>query len=288
MERKKQKLFAALLWIVAILLVAISGIGLAGARASAAESYFCDDGIFAGEGETVSATYTITCDSYVQNEDYRGWKAPSYTPAGNSTMSNYCSVLAGMNVIGYYDRYYTDLIPNYEPGLTTQNGFFYLPNLGEAQLKTVFTTLYSYMRVNVDGPGATKADFKNGLSRYVQEQKHSVSYTSFYKSSTNVNLTKMQQMAAQNKVGVLFLNRYNFVYGFGNKEGSRTVYMSKANIGHMMMVFGYITVDYYKNGSKFLSETYLEASSCVSTAEQGYIKMDDYLQIEDALIINIS
>lgn len=288
MERKKQKLFAALLWIVAILLVAISGIGLADARASAAESYFCDDGIFAGEGESVRDNYTIQYDSYVQNNKYRVLKAPSYSPYNDGSMTNFCSAIAGMNVVGFYDRYYPNLIPNYEPGITTNSGYFYLPYLGAQELKTLIIDLYSYMRVNVDGPGATEADFKNGLSRYVQEQKHSVSYTSFYKSSTNVNLTKMQQMVAQNKVAVLFLNRYNFVYNIYTYDDHSDVYKINSNSGHMMMVYGYFTVDYYKNGSKFLSETYLEASSCFSTGDQGYIKMDDYLQIQDALIINIS
>ena len=54
-----------------------------------------------------------------------------------------------------------------------------------------------------------------------------------------------------------------------------------------MMVYGYFTVDYYKNGSKFLTETYLCASSCNSFADAGFIKMDDNLTIDDAIIVQI-
>ena len=55
-----------------------------------------------------------------------------------------------------------------------------------------------------------------------------------------------------------------------------------------MMVYGYITINYYNNGSLFRTDTYLQASSGFGSGEQGYIKMDDDLDIEEALIVNIS
>ena len=55
-----------------------------------------------------------------------------------------------------------------------------------------------------------------------------------------------------------------------------------------MMVYGYITVRYYDNGSLIGTDTFLQASSGFNTADQGYIRMDDYLQIEEALIVNVS
>lgn len=54
-----------------------------------------------------------------------------------------------------------------------------------------------------------------------------------------------------------------------------------------MMVYGYQTIAYYKNGVNFRTDTYLQASSGFGSAETGYIKMNDYIGIMDALIINI-
>ena len=144
------------------------------------------------------------------------------------------------------------------------------------------------MNVNVVAPGATENDYKTGLTRYVKEQGYNLSFTSFHGNSTCVDLNKVAQMAANNKVGVIFCNRYNFVYGFNDKDNSRKVVQKIANAGHMMMVYGYFTVDYYKNGSKFLTETFLEVTSCYSSGDRGYVKMNDYLEIDDALIMNIS
>lgn len=284
MKRTKNKLLLVAVWLACILLIAANG--LAVGRASASAAHYCDEGVYEGSDVSTSANYTITYDSYIEYNDYRVTCAPSLH-SGGAGVVNACTAIAGLNVMAFYDRYYTNLIPNHEPGLEFKGVYRYYPNLGETEVDTAFSKLYNYMQVNVSAPGATETDFKNGLTRYVNEQGYSVSYNSMYKNATTVNLTKVQQMVNNKRVGVLFLSGYNFVYGFDVEENSRTVYRSVYASGHVMMVYGYFTVDYYKNGSKFLTETYLCASSCNSFADAGFIKMDDNLTIDDAIIVQI-
>lgn len=284
MKRTKNKLLLVAVWLACILLIAANG--LAVGRASASAAHYCDEGVYEGSGSSTSGTYTITYDSYVEHNDYRVTCAPSLSNGGAGTTDG-CAAVAGLNVLAFYDRYYTNLIPNHEPGIEYNGEYTYMPNLGSTALKELYLTLYSYMQVGVSGPGASEADFKNGLTRYVNEQGYSVSYNSMYKNATTVNLTKVQQMVNNKRVGVLFLSGYNFVYGFDVEENSRKVYCSVYTSGHVMMVYGYFTVDYYKNGSRFLTETYLCASSCDSFADAGFIKMDDNLTIDDAIIVQI-
>ena len=287
MKTTKEKRFAAAKWAMVGVLCLTCALGFTTGRAKAS-AFYCDDGIYAGEGESVSTTYTIEYDYLVEHNEHRVYEAPGI---GNSLsgVSNYCSVLAGVNVVMYYDRFYPNLIPNFDPLFYYgDNEFMYKPDLSYPEVTNVFSTLYNYMNVNVVAPGATENDYKTGLSRYVREKGYNLSFTSFQGNSTCVDLNKVAQMAASNKVGVLFCNRYNFVYGISDYNNVRTVAQKSANVGHMMMVYGYFTVDYYKNGSKFLTETYLEVTSCYSSGDRGYVKMNDYLEIDDALIMNIS
>ncbi len=286
MKTTKEKRFAAAKWAMVGVLCLTCALGFTTGHAKAS-AFYCDDGIYAGEGESVSTTYTIEYDYLVEHNEHRVYEAPGI---GNSLsgVSNYCSVLAGVNVITYYDRFYPNLIPNFEPGMEFSGIYYYLPDMAYDETKAVFSKLYSYMNVNVVAPGATENDYKTGLTRYVKEQGYNLSFTSFQGNSTCVDLNKVAQMAASNKVGVIFCNRYNFVYGFNDKDNSRKVVQKIANAGHMMMVYGYFTVDYYKNGSKFLTETFLEVTSCYSSGDRGYVKMNDYLEIDNALVMNIS
>lgn len=285
MERIKKRRRLAAVWTVCAMLTAVSGFGTAASVRAKASAYYCDDS-YEGSGESVAATYTIEYDDYVEHNEYRVSCAPALNNGGTGAL-NGCTATAGTNVVAFYDRYYTNLIPNYEPGMSYNGVYRYLPNLGSEAIRTLHTTLYNYMGVNAVVPGATEDDFKNGLKRYVNEQGYSISYDSMYESAKTVNLAKVRQMVQSNKVAVVFCMGYNFVNYFDVTETSRTVYLRTCDAGHVMMIYGYFTVDYYKDNQIFLTETYLCASSCSSIAEKGYIKLNDYGTIDDAVMITI-
>lgn len=276
------------LWLLTVIfgLMAILPLFSQGFMAKADEQFICDDG-FSGEGEAVASSYTVEYDSYHVNDAYVVTAAPSYGHA-TDTLPNNCGPVAGANIVGFYDRYYTNLIPDFTPGLSTSSGYKYYPSIGFAALNTLMETLYEEMQTNSEANGTSSRQFLTGLRNYVEGKGYSIGYESMYSSSTRVNYTKVEQMVNANRVGVIFCNRYNFVFGIVHQDNKTTVTKKSYNIGHGMMVYGYTTIDYYKDGRIFQTDTFLQVSSGFASGAQGYIKMDDYLSIFDAYIVTIT
>lgn len=242
-------------------------------------------------GEAMSANYSISYDSYTEKNSYQraDMSVASYSNK-NNTLTNSCTAVAGTNIIGTYDRFYPNLIPNFEPGITLGSSYYYLGDVGNPAVTTVTETLYEMMDINESGAGATEQECLNGLKEYVNRQGYQISYTSVYRDTTEVDLSDIETMVMQDKVGIIFCSKYNFIDSIRHNSATKTVNIIKNNYdaAHAMMIYGYLTVQYYRNGKNFLTETYLQAASGFSSARKGYIKMDDYLQIDAAYMVNIS
>ena len=272
-----------------VLLGASAPCGRAPQRAPAQEVYYSDtvytDADYNGGG-LQQEDQQVYRDSYSIDDDYQA-VAPSYGN-GDASIKNFCAVTAGLNIVVYYDRFYPNLIPNFEPGMISYGSYAYFPDMGFDQTDEVFYTLYDEMQTNVGVTGTSGENFKDGLQSYVEGQGYDLSYSSFYSSRTNVNMTQFENAIDAGKVGVLLLTKYNFIYAITHNEERTYISRSISDNPHIMMVYGYIVIRYYNNGSLFKTETYLQASSGFSSGYQGYIRMDDYMQIEEALIVNIS
>ena len=258
---------------------------------TANETFYCADGdddfIYGGPGEIADATYEVEYDYKEIVEDVKYYSAPSF---GNldDNMTNTCAPAAGTNVVAFYDRWYENLIPSYTPGVLVNNGYYYFSDMAKPETTNVLKTLYELMDTNVGSGGTSESQFLNGLSEYVDNTGYNLSYTSFYEDSKTVDLDALKDAIDQYKVGVIFCSRYNFVYGIVHTENLTSVVKENANVGHMMMAYGYQTIAYYKNDINFRTDTFLYVSSGYSGADQGYIELNSYLNIEDALIMTIS
>lgn len=259
------------------------------ASAQAGEALYCDDLSYDETGAHTSDTYDVYYDSVTVTNKTVG-SAPSYGN-GNTTFTNACAPLAGTNVVGYYDRWYTNLIPNYEPGLILSNGKYkYYPEYGSPEVSAVLTNLYNIMKTNQDGPGTSNSNFKNGLKSYVNAAGHNYSTSSFYKNGTMVDLNKLTTAVNENKVGLIMCQQYNFVSQilFINDQNYSHVVKTNSSVGHIMMVYGYRIVEYFKNGSNFRTDYFLCVSSCYSSAKQGYMQLNDFSTIDEAFIVSIN
>ncbi len=256
--------------------------------AYASEILYSNDGIsFWGEGTPIPSSETIYWDNYVVHDEYFVDQAPSYGVAGS--VDNFCAPAAGTNIIGFYDRFYPNLIPNFEPGMMNNGHYWYLPNMHFASVVQTFNDLYDLMGTNQNGAGTSGEQFKNGLKKFVNNHGYNLSYGSFYQNRTGVNINSLQGMIASNKVGVLLCTKYNFVYDIIHGPNETFISKSDYTLAHMMMVYGYITIDYYKDGQIFRSDTYLQVSSGYSTGDQGYVLINNNsMEIQEALIVNIS
>lgn len=90
------------------------------------------------------------------------------------------------------------------------------------------------------------------------------------------------------KVGLVMCSKYNFVYGIMHYDGYTRVSKENGDAGHMMMVYGYQTIAYYKNGVNFQTDTFLYTCSGYGSSEKGYMQLNDYSQINNALVMTIA
>ncbi len=261
--------------------------------ANAAESQeivYCDDEIFAGQGVQTSSTYSITCDEMVV-QDYAVHKsAPEFWKTDDTTMTNYCGAMAGRNVIMFYDRWLTDLVPDYTPGMMTGSGVYrYYPDMSVDATDNVAYSLYDLMLIEETG-GTTSNNFRLGLNAYVNAKGYTASYSSFYESTNSVDLDLLTAAINQNKVGVIMCSQYNYIYSISHFETQNMVQIARVNAttAHIMMVSGYKTIAFYNDGSLVATKTFLYVSTGFGQDPSGYMEMNDFSVINEAVVIGIA
>ena len=249
---------------------------------------FYGDPSYDSSGGGIDVTYSIYYDERVLVDEAYIFSAPSYGNT-NSAIYNACAVITGANIIAYYDRWCTNLIPNFEPGLTVPIGYQYWPDLSEQESEDMKYDLYLLMNTNVGHIGTTSADFRNGLDAYCANAGYDFTYYSMHQNSATVNLSTLKTALQQGKVGVVMCSKYNYITSIQPQpEGYDYIPKWNNDAGHMMMVYGYQTYEYYTDGVKTATKTFLEVSSGYSSGDSGYMELNDYCDIDEAYILNVS
>ncbi len=191
---------------------------------------------------------------------------PFYTQDGS--LSNACGAVAGSIVVGYYDKYYEDLIPDYKAYLSNGN---YKPN-DRVYIPQVMKELYTLMRTNVDDVGVSKSDCINGLKAYVQGKNRNLSYTDVK------NVNKVDENALLNAINakkpvLLFCDKLD-VYTFNYSDNVETITCTnKVSAGHVAVAYGLYTIKYYNGANLFRTDKYIMISTGLSRSVE-YLKLD--------------
>lgn len=240
-------------------------------------------------GTTTIADYEVYYDSYVVTENVYHKSVPSYG-ISSPEYDNYCGPLTGMNAVVFNDRWFTNLIPDFNPGMSFSNGNYqYFPYTSNDETRAAFDSLYDLMLTEEVG-GTTSVNFRNGLSSYVEDAGYSISYTSFFAGTKTVNFNSLKNAIEQNKVAVIMCSEYNFISSIIDYSDENRIKFIKDNstIPHMMMVYGYKTYAYYKDGENFRTDTFLRVTSSNGEHELGYMQLNDFSDIDEAYIMTIS
>ena len=236
----------------------------------------------------VDASYYVYYDERVIVDEAHLFSVPSYGNA-NSAVYNACAVLAGANIVGYYDQWATNLMPNFEPGMQFPAGYMYYPDMKYDATVEMTYELYQLMNTNVGHLGTTSADFISGLDDYAENAGYDLSYYSMYSSPTSVNLNTLKTAINQGKVGLIMCSKYNYVSSISpSSAGYDYVAKWTYDIGHMMMVYGYQTLAYYQNGVNVKTATYLLVCSSYASGDKGFMEINSYSDIDEAYIMTIS
>lgn len=244
------------------------------------EEIYYYDTVYAVDDGPMPIDMTSVTIPYVERDLVSHWLAaqcPLYTYVPNV---GGCASVAAANVIGYYDRFDENLIPDHKSG--TPIGNTYLYNLEDNAVISVIDTLYDYIIGN--GYGATEAQFINGITRYCNEKGKSISFSSCM-SKGNFNYSTAKTYLDQNLPIVLFLEGYN-VGDLYNGEGQDVIsyYYSTAN--HIMIGFGYEEFT-YSTTDGVEEYKYLYVSSGTDYVPCGLYNFNMNTKINDALAVNI-
>lgn len=240
---------------------------------------------YCGGTTYTNVAYTYNYDHKTENEYYIPGSAPEYT--GIVGASN-CAVVAGANLIGFYDRLYENLIPNYQ----TYNSFGgrVLYKGISTEIDAVMTTLNTMMEADVDGPGVTFTGYVNGLEEYVEGKGYTFSYNSLM-SWGSFDYSAYVTAVESGKAVSLFLTNYSLVAmtAFVENTNQDTVYNCQYPSNHVVIGCGYRVDSYYDANDNLINQVkYLRVSSGFPEFTLCYLNISNFTQIANAITINIS
>lgn len=242
------------------------------------EIYYEGGGVARYETETFSYA-TKTSESYSINASF-----PNYYNT-NNTLQNTCANVAGANLIGFYDRYFENLIPNVVPGVGKTRYIYYPMTKNMAEKQSVINDLYTRMQTNVDRDGCTQDQYKNGFASYVQFKGLSTTFNSVM----TLGLLDLNKVKAQLQSGNP-ISLYLLSYGFTKiTDDGSTVLFEKSiyDNNHIAIAYGYEKVDYFgSNGNLLRSEIYLKVATGIPEVSGVYV-VNNYGYLNDAEAVNI-
>lgn len=234
---------------------------------------------YCGYGDEISESETI---SYSRKEvlEYSIYEAvPEYTI--QNSFSN-CANIAGAILIGYYDRFCEDLIPNYKS--YTQLGSIITYKGISATTEQVIRDLYEMMGTDVGSVGTTFSGFQTGMNAYVSS--HNYTYKTSYIGAYNYN-DYISSINSSRPIAV-FLNDYSLVDNFQDNGKSETINSSYSSVAHVVICYGYVEVNYYDSSNRIITQRrYLMVSSGLTQIGLCYLCLDGKSTINESISVII-
>lgn len=232
-----------------------------------------------GYTELELKTVTVTYSSRTTKYKSLAKRMPSYTNPGD--LSGACAAIAGTNILGFYDRYYDDLIPNFTAGKEVYG--YYIYNADNSYVYESMRELYSDM--NGSSAGITESNFKSGMQKYCAKRNLSCDFTSLL-SSGKFNFAAAVQSIEENKPIALMLSTYTIcdIDGY-NGYDEQTYHMYYGN--HVMAGFGYCEFDYILTDGSSANYKFIYVSTGFITPDSGYFNISYSTNINSAYKVYI-
>lgn len=256
-------------------MVVLGGSCLCGNAVSTRDTTYCDDGIMPlAELNSVTVNYETKDDDTFS----MALKFPNFTYSAH--LSD-CACTAGANVLGFYDRYDENLIPNHTAGTYLLGNFMYSSQ--DASIYELVSQLYFDMGTTSEG--TTVQEFKNGMTIYCNRQGKSISFTSCMKNG-KFDYSLAQSYMKANQPVVLFCGGYN-VASISTSEQSDKISYYESTGNHVMVGFGYKEISYTLANAAKVTYQYMTVASGVVTKSSGYYDINYKTNVNDAYAVNI-
>lgn len=254
---------------------AFTGVCLTGftiKRSDGNPTRYCGGGSMVSQTETISYDHKATTSSYAIPS-----KVPDY--CGTADASN-CANVAGAEIIGYYDRFYEDLVPNYKGYVQIGSGVMYRGLSTETQ--NMMVALKTYMGTQ---EGTTFDGFHQGMRTYVQNC--SLSYS--VEDLGSLNFVKYKAAVEAGKPVALFLSDYAYHTATTTTSGGEVITVSHSSVAHVVVGYGYKVDTYYDaNYNVLTTRTYLNVASGFATYGLCILSLNGKSTVDRASAITIS
>lgn len=224
---------------------------------------------------------TKTTESYFINTS-----VPAYYDTANRDYT--CAPVAGANIIGFYDRYFPDLVPDIATGYARGTRYnYYAMARYETQLQSLVDDLVT--RMGTDSDGTNKSGFVTGLSSYVASRNLSVTFTDITQEVTNAYVLDLEQAIAQLNSGnpiAFFTSGVNFTT-FTDTGSSVSMTIKSANDNHIFVAYGYQKVVYYDASGNIVRKYISFSTSSGENGLTGYYVLNNNMIVKSALAVHI-
>lgn len=218
---------------------------------------------YRGASGLVTTTQTFSYSTKTTESYFINSSVPAYYDTANRDYT--CAPVAGANLIGFYDRYFPNLVPDIATGYTRGTRYTYYPMLRyETQLQSLINDLAS--RMGTGSSGTTLNEFETGMTSYVASKNLNITYIDVTAAQTNA--LDLENAIVQLKDGnpiAFFTSGINFTT-FTDTGSSVTMTIRSANDNHVFVAYGYQKVIYYDASGNIVREC---ISFQVSSGEDG-------------------
>lgn len=234
---------------------------------------YCGYAEFVTRSETINYSRKETAEYKIKSE------VPGYYRMTDNTS---CANIAGAVVIGYYDRFCEELMPDFKAYYQIGSGIMY--KSGGTDAKSVMTSLYSLMGTDVGGAGTTFDGFHAGMKSYVNG--HGYSYLT--EDMGSIDFNKYKTAVEANKPVAIFLSAFSFRITGSNDGATETVKTDYCVTGHVVVGYGYKVDTYYNaNNQVITTRTYLKVASGLETYKMAYLCLDGKSNVSRSTAITI-
>ncbi len=242
---------------------------------AAEEVYYTGVDVVSTYASSVTSTEILFTSKTIVEDTNTPNNAPRYS---SYNLANACGAVAGSIAVGYYDKYYTNMIAGWDSYFSTGS----YRSMNETYIKPLQENLYAKMKISEQG--VTESNFKSGLDTYISGQGYSVTYEEIGNKST-FNYDKFKSSIDNSEITALFVYPSNiYTLSEGNKKD--TLVATYVSSNHIMIAFGYYEVKYTLSTGGTRTDKYLKVSSGLLGQELALYKVGSYLESAD--IIHIS
>lgn len=206
---------------------------------------------------------------------------PLYKPQSN--LPNSCGATAGTIAIGYYDKYYPNLIPDYD-SYYAANGRYKVAD--KVKIPAIMNELYTSMRTNVDDVGVSHNDFMKGFKAYIASKGYTVSFTSI-KNGNDVNYPMVKQALANKDLIILFAQAGD-LYLPSTGANTETLNTITVTNPHIMIGYNYQQWNYFNDNGWFRSDIYLGVETGQPGIQTAFYRINTAAFLEYAYVMHIN